>query len=388
MPDSHKKEDKPSKTGFLSDMKNVINSVKDSKFVKISTGSAVSRAIGVVMIGMVATIATIPATIIGLSSIAIGTVMDVLQTRSLRLTRKENLLLSKNRDAKDKQDAILQKEPLLANALDDVLAESLAKYLKVPDKIVPNFGDQHLPDKNTENNANKTVSVSAYGLAMIKNSISTAKEILNLVVNPSIINMGKVAKATWGIYSESKNQATKEEISLEFRQRIRQERYKSDTPVYNNLVELAEASREQRVNALALQKLVNDGSFRTSSPKMIRKQFEQAKKEIFATEKAIVDTRGVIGTMKSYAKDFIRAHNPFSIYNNLDQLNRELRTNEPRSPENKITKSSQIKIPKLSKQTVIDRVKDLSKTKHKKQAVVGHGASDDRKKKSQNVKMR
>jgi hypothetical protein len=181
MPNSNniKKADQ-SKPGFLTNLKNAANYLKDSTVVKIATGSGVGRAIGVVMVvtaATAATVATIPATVIGLASIAIGTVMDTVQTRSLRLARKENLLPTKNRDAKDRQDSILRREPLLANALDDILADNLAKNLKVS-KTIPNLDDQSSPAKNTKNDAKQTISISAYGLAMIKNSISTVKEML------------------------------------------------------------------------------------------------------------------------------------------------------------------------------------------------------------------
>ena len=165
MPNSNniKKADQ-SKPGFLTNLKNAANYLKDSTVVKIATGSGVGRAIGVVMVVTAATVATIPATVIGLASIAIGTVMDTVQTRSLRLARKENLLLTKNRDAKDRQDSILRREPLLANALDDILADNLAKNLKVS-KTIPNLDDQSSPAKNTKNDAKQTISISAYGLA-------------------------------------------------------------------------------------------------------------------------------------------------------------------------------------------------------------------------------
>ena len=95
MPNSSKiKKADQSKPGFLTNLKNAANYLKDSTVVKIATDSGVGQAIGVVMVVTAATVATIPATVIGLASIAIGTVMDTVQTRSLRLARKENLLLT------------------------------------------------------------------------------------------------------------------------------------------------------------------------------------------------------------------------------------------------------------------------------------------------------
>lgn len=53
-----------SKPGFLTNLKNAANYVKDSTVVKIATGSGVGRVIGVVMVVTAATVATIPATVI------------------------------------------------------------------------------------------------------------------------------------------------------------------------------------------------------------------------------------------------------------------------------------------------------------------------------------
>jgi len=73
---------------------------------KILTGSAVGRATGVVTTLAAITVATIPAAIVTLTSIAIGSVMNTAQTGNLRHTKKEHSLLIKNRNAKAKQDFI------------------------------------------------------------------------------------------------------------------------------------------------------------------------------------------------------------------------------------------------------------------------------------------
>ena len=55
------------------------------------------------------------------------------------------------------------------------------------------------------------------GLAMIKNSISTVKEMLNVVANPSIINIAKVGKAAYGIYMvKVQNKQLKKKLVLNF----------------------------------------------------------------------------------------------------------------------------------------------------------------------------
>ena len=86
--------------------------------------------------------------------------------------------------------------------------------------------------------------------------------------------------------------------------------------------------------------MVNEGSFRGTSAEKVIAAFETAKQEVLKTEKAIQDTRGVVGTIKSYGKDFIRAYDPLSKYNNLDQLKASL----PESSNDKTLKSPSVKV--------------------------------------------
>lgn len=56
----------------LTTLKNTFNYIKDSAPVKIVTGSAVGRTIGVVTVLASATVAAVPATIVGLGAVAVG----------------------------------------------------------------------------------------------------------------------------------------------------------------------------------------------------------------------------------------------------------------------------------------------------------------------------
>ena len=314
----------PSRLTFL---KNTFNYVKDSAPVKIITGSAVGRVIGVITVLASATVATVPATIVGLSAIAVGATIDTIDTRTLRLLRKENSLLTKNRNARERQDELLKNEPILSRILEDKL-------------YIPSRTNQtSLTKRYIDTTPNSSINVSSYGKALLKNSIDVVKNVSSALFAPSLIGAGKVGKAALGLYGESKKQATKEEIGLRFKQNIDQERNKPDAPGYDDLIELAQATREQRVQTLAIQKMVNEGSFRGTSAEKVLAAFETAKQEVLKTEKVIQDTRGVVGTVKSYSKDFIRAHDPLSKYNNLDQL----KTSLPESSNDKTPKSPSAK---------------------------------------------
>ncbi len=334
------------KAGRFATVKTAFNYVKDSAPVKIVTGSAVVRSIGVVTVLASAAVATVPATVIGIGSIAIGAAMDTADTRNLRLLKKENSLLTKNRKAQNQQNELLESQPLLAEVLKDKL-------------YVPSRSDQNsLTDRYIDTAPQSSVNISSYGKALVKNSIDVIKNGYGAIVTPSLGSIGKVGKSAYGLYGESKKQATKEEIGLQFKQSIDQERSKPDTPGYNDLTELAEATRAQRVQTLALKKMVDSGSFHNATPEEIVANFEAAKQEVLKTEKAIVDTRGVVGTVKSYAKDFGLAHNPFSKYNNLDQL----KSNPEQEP---IKKPDPDIVPKQSSTKVLQS----DKAKNRKTAV-------------------
>ena len=350
----------------LAVLKNTFNYVKDSAAVKIVTGSAVGRAIGVVTVLASATVATVPATVVGLGAIAIGATMDTIDTRTLRLLRKENSLLTKNRNAQDRQNELLKNEPILSRILED--------KLHVPSRT----NQTSLTKRYIDTTPNSSVNISSYGKALLKNSIDVVKNVSSAVFAPSIIGAGKVGKAAFGLYGESKKQATKEEIGLQFKQNIDQERNKPDTPGYSDLIELAQATREQRIQTLAIQKMVNEGSFRGATAEKVIAAFETAKQEVLKTEKVIQDSRGVVGTVKSYGKDFIKAHDPLSKYNNLDQLKASLpesgQDKTPKSPSSKVlqtdkiqAKVSAISAAKVIKEKLVQpKTKSPRKNKHKR----------------------
>lgn len=346
----------------LTTLKNTFNYIKDSAPVKIVTGSAVGRTIGVVTVLASATVAAVPATIVGLGAVAVGAAMDTSDTRTLRLLKKENSLLTKNRNAQDRQDELLKNEPSLSRILQDKL-------------YVPSRSNQvSLTERYIETTPNSPVSISSYGKALLKNSVDVVKNVSSAVLAPSLIGAAKVGKAAFGLYGESKKQATKEEIGLQFKQNIDKERNKPDTPGYNDLIELAQVTREQRVQTLAIQKMVNEGSFRGAKAEEVIVAFEAAKQEVLKTEKVIQDTRGVVGTVKNYTKDFVKAHDPFSKYNNLDQLKTFLPEASTKSGNDKISKpvkgqaqeGTVDKAKEIGKKLVQTKTKPQSKKKHKR----------------------
>ena len=162
MPKSPNKADRPS---YLTVLKNTFNYVKDSAAVKIVTGSA----IGVVTVLTSATVATVPATIVGLSAIAIGATMDTIDTRTLRLLRKESSLLTKNRNARDRQDELLKSEPTLSRILKD--------KLYIPDRT----NQTSLTERYINTTVGSSINISTYGKALLKNSIEVINNVSSVV---------------------------------------------------------------------------------------------------------------------------------------------------------------------------------------------------------------
>jgi len=289
-------------------IKGFISYITNSKPFRLITSSAVGRTIGIISTLAVATVATIPAVIIGLGSIAIGAIMDTAQTGNLRRLRKEHSLLIKNRNAKSKQDYLLELEPKLADALKNDLYK------------VDRNGQKSLTEKYPDHLTKKGVNASSWGKSIFKNSISTVKSFINLIASPTAMNAGKLALSVKGIYGEANKQLTKEQISQNFQTEINVQRDKSDTPGYNDLTELGKAARSQRIQTMALTKLMTNGKYRTSTPEEIRAEFNQIKQDLEKTEAAVKSRRGPVNRLKTVGKSFVKAHNPFSKYSMLDKL--------------------------------------------------------------------
>ena len=276
-----------------------------SRPFKILTGSAVMRAVTLVTILAGVTAAAVPANILGLTALAIGVTMDTVQTYNLRKTRTEHSLLKKNRNARSKQEAMLYIEPKLAEALGDELYR-------------PERGNEK--SMGARYNENPQLAPGSFGKAMIVNSISSVQTVATAVTAPTLTNIGKLLWKIKGLYSDTQKHITKKQVGLEFKREINAERAKPDTPGYNDITELGIKTREQRIQTMAISKLMTNGNYRTSTPEQIRAEFKGIKQEIASRERAYQNYRGVVNTTKRVGEAFLRAHNPFSGYTDLEKL--------------------------------------------------------------------
>lgn len=283
---------------------------------KIFTSKAFERATALVLGGLAIagiSIVALPAAIVGIVTVAIGSVIDTYSLRTTRRLVKEQKLLVQNRNAISKQKVILEK----SDKLNDALKSALVK---------PNRSNQKsVTDRYISENTKTKTNFYDYGKAILKNitncvfSIGTAVSAGNIL--STVIAVGKAGKAIYSEASANNSISAKRE---EFYRSIDRERDKQDTPGYNNLRELRIAVREQRIQALALEKMFRDdlkGKYSNMSTEAIKQDFENKKLEVEILEGKIRDQRHpVIKAFRSFGKNFLRAHDPFSKYNDLSKL--------------------------------------------------------------------
>ena len=281
--------------------------IKETKAYKIATSNALSRTISIVTSALVISsviVASGPAAIAGLVAVGIGAAVDTFTVRGSRQLKKENGLLVKNRAAKSKQDYLLKLEPKIAAALEGNLYKPLrSKQTSVTERYV-------------RESSPLQSNFLGFGKAVLKNVVSTVTSLSQAILTANPIQITyKAVQATWGLYSETTKNITIDDKRLEFQKQIDNERNKPDTPGYNNKRDLRIATRNQRIQTMAIQALIIDGSYRKATPEQIKTHYLQIKARIENTEKAIKEARNpVIKLIRSVGKDFIRAHNPFSKY--------------------------------------------------------------------------
>jgi hypothetical protein len=314
------------------------NSIKDSKAVKsgielfnyvettapykILTGRAVSTTLSIItgslaFVGISA--AALPVAIIGIVAVGVGIIIDVSTVRGSRQLHQENEYLTKNRAAKSKQDLLLKLEPGLASTLE--------KDLYHPERE----GKRSINQRYIENSVIDQSTLN-FGKAMLKNSLGAIVDTAQAVGSGNPFNILKTTATTAiGMYSEGFTAFQISGKQLENQKNIDAERNKPDTPGYNNRKELKAATREQRIQTMALERLITEkpnketypptGTFRHATPEQIQNRFKVIKAEIAAKEKVVNTSRyPVVAFARSVGKDIVRTFNPFSKYTAPEKL--------------------------------------------------------------------
>lgn len=312
---------------WVQNVKARVQKIQQYKAYKVVTSKALDRTISITMAGFAIlgiTAAAVPAAIVGLTTVAVGAIIDTLTLRNTRRLVKENKLLAKNRDSINEQNEILKQNPKLSEALEGEL-------------IKPNRENKKSVTERYVKPNPKTNGFD-FGKAVLKNIansiFSIGKAAMSGKVLGTAIAIGKSAKS---LYSENSVNNAISNKRQEFYQAIDSERDKPDTPGYNSLRELRESVREQRIQELALKAMEEDmrqGKYNNYSKEQLKEKFQEKKLEVAKRVEEIAAQRHpVIAAIRSFGKNFMRAHNPFSKYNNPAQL--EVRKPKERAAQEK-----------------------------------------------------
>ena len=293
---------------------------KPGKVFTIGTGVAVSRVTSIVLASLTIAGLASPASpaiataigVIGLTTVAIGVVMDTVRTRATRQLQKENQLLVKNRTAKSIQDQIFKLDPSLNEILKGELYEPITT------------GKKSVEKRYTTQSSAKVEVAKDIGKAFFKQGLNIVSTVLEAIATRGVNIVKAIGSFILSLATESRHNMSIRTVQKQLKTQIDQERDKSDTPGYNNIRELRQATRTQRIQAMALQKLTTDKDYWTMSPAQKKTKFQEYKEQVSQTEKAIgvynnIFARG-LKKLTSLIKDVGRAHDPFSEFNYPDKI--------------------------------------------------------------------
>lgn len=317
--------------------KEKVQKIQQNKAYKVATSKALDRTVSVLMAGFAIagiTTAAIPAALVGLTTVTVGAVTDTLTLKNTRRLVKENKLLAQNRDSINDQNEILKQNPALADALEGELIKPNRENKK---SVIQRYVKP-----------NQTTSGFDFGKAVLKNIANSIYSIGKAAATGKILGTAvAIAKSAKSLYSEKSVNNAISTKRQEFYEAIDSERSKADTPGYNNMRELRVAVREQRIQELALKAMQEDmkqGKYNNYTKEQLKEKFQEKKLEVTSRVENVAAQRNrVIAAIRSFGKNFKRAHNPFSKYNNMGQL-------EVRKPKQRIVQEKPALKPKIVKE--------------------------------------
>ncbi len=298
---------------------------KVGKVVQAITSSPVFRTIAIVM--AVLTIAGVLATpggpvvaaVVGtlsLVAVGVGIAMDTIQTRNTRRLIKENNFLGENRKAKSIQDQLLNLQLKLLDVLkDDLYIAERDNKRSINERYIGDYTESLITPK-------------AFGKAALKNAPAVASSVLQGVSTGGISLVKEVSMSAISLAMESGSKVTMDTVRFQLKKQIDEERDKADTPGYDSIKELKKAAKEQQIQTMALKKLITQEDYWGMSNDKIKERFKEIKNEIRAGEEKISPEPGFfvrgLKTIGSLTLDGLRAHNPFSKYNNPQKIKLEI----------------------------------------------------------------
>jgi len=252
---------------------------KPGKVFTIGTGVAVSRVTSIVLASLTIAGLASPASpaiataigVIGLTTVAIGVVMDTVRTRATRQLQKENQLLVKNRTAKSIEDQIFKLDPSLNEILKGELYEPITT------------GKKSVEKRYTTQSSAKVEVAKDIGKAFFKQGLSIVSTVLEAIATRGVNIVKAIGSFILSLATESRHNMSIRTVQKQLKTQIDQERDKSK-----------------------------------------KTKFQEYKEQVSQTEKAIgvynnIFARG-LKKLTSLIKDVGRAHDPFSEFNYPDKI--------------------------------------------------------------------
>lgn len=343
-----------------------INTVLDSAIFKLLTSRLLVRTVTAIVI--IATSGPVLG-ILGLSAIAVGAAVDTFQLGTTRRLKHEHTKLLQHLNAREKQNFMLT---YIAPELKNILAKQLLPINKNIEKTTPKTHD--IADVNWS-------ILSSAGSAMLKTGKSIINGALRLMTAANVVQAAALASSFLFFLLEFRQQKSISVFNNQLREAINQQQTSPTAPIYKDRMELDEATRAQRVQTLALETTICDLHVMKWMGKLKQPNLEESTKAIYNEKiqeryrtnvqqistriKQVRNSRGIIANIRITGENFIKAHDPFSKYNNVRTVEKSLR-----SPSNLIIINSHSQrkqsstLEKTSPQTGINHILTQPKIKH------------------------
>ena len=172
--------------------------LNQAKFFTIGTGVAVSRVTSIVLASLTIAGLASPAIataigVIGLTTVAIGVVMDTVRTRATRQLQKENQLLVKNRTAKSIQDQIFKLDPSLNEILKGELYEPITT------------GKKSVEKRYTTQSSAKVEVAKDIGKAFFKQGLNIVSTVLEAIATKGVNIVKAIGSFILSLATESRH---------------------------------------------------------------------------------------------------------------------------------------------------------------------------------------
>lgn len=270
------------------------NWLKTTLPYRVATSPGVPRVIGVVGL---ATAATVPAAALGLGAIATGAGADTLLLAETRSLKHEYLKLIQYINANTKEDYILNN---LVPNLKEILDTQLVKHAQEE-------GKKSLTEDLPIDSINWSKAKS-WGRGVIKNGKGVANSAGKCIKENSVQNGAMFAYSLYGLYKSEKKYFEIGAFNNYLKGRINELRKHSNAPAYNDIQELDEKTRTQKIQTMAITKLIHQEDFVTQSPKELVANFQNFRTQTDQAVKAVKESRSMTSNAKYYMESFISAN--------------------------------------------------------------------------------